>query len=728
MFQTWWPRDVVRLFLATSSGLRAAPVAATRRRPALRVEPLEDRLLLDVGWSGYAHDPQHTAISTVASQSLDLVGWQTPVDLNPQYSGGDLLIHYGSPLVTPSNTVIVPVKTGATGGFRLEGHNGQDGTLRWTQSTDYLLPPHDWTPSFSPAFTPTNKLYYAGAGGTVYVIDNADLPGSAPTHLAFYGIENYNPSTFDNSVFINTPITADSNGNIFFGFQVPGTGPLSLQSGIARIDSAGHGTWIAASVAAADTNIKKVVQNNAPALSNDGSTLYVAVNTVSSVGYLLALDSTTLQPLAKVRLEDPRVAGRDAILLDDGTASPTVGPDGDVYFGVLENPLQSSRGWLLHFSADLSQTRTPPGGFGWDDTASIVASSLVPSYQGASTYLLMTKYNNYAGLGGDGVNKIAILDPNDTQIDPRTGATVMKEVISIAGQTPDPEFIATHPGAVREWCINTAAVDPFTDSILANSEDGRLYRWDLSTNTFSQIINLTTATGEAYTPTVIGVDGTVYAVNNATLFAVKAFPGPRVVSAAPNGAVPGQTYSLHVVFNEAIDLSSFTTAAFTLTGPDGGHPAFGVAPVAGSSFSQFDVLFAPLTAAGSYSVAIGPNVRDVYGNPMHEAFTTTFFITGPAVTDATPGTARPVDRVQVTFDRPMAPSTFSIDSFALADPDGSSIAITDVTPVPFTNGTQFEVDSAPSSALGRYTLTVRAGVADIYGNALGDDLSTDFTL
>jgi hypothetical protein len=73
---------------------------------------------------------------------------------------------------------------------------------------------------------------------------------------------------------------------------------------------------------------------------------------------------------------------------------------------------------------------------------------------------------------------------------------------------------------VREWCINTAAVDPATDSILANSEDGTLYRWDLATNSFTQSVNLTNPTGEAYTPTVIGVDGTVYAINNATLFAV----------------------------------------------------------------------------------------------------------------------------------------------------------------------------------------------------------------
>jgi hypothetical protein len=499
--------------------------AAHAKPPRLFLERLEERSVPSTTpWTSYAGNPQHTATSTVASQSLDLIHWQTPVDLNPQYSGNDLLIHYGSPLVTAANTVIVPVKTGASAGYEVEGVNGADGTVKWTQTTDYILPPHNWVPSFSPVLTPKNRLYYAGAGGTIYYIDSPDGTGAPVVkQLAFYGLANYNPATFNNTVFINTPITSDAQGNLYFGFQAASGAPLGLKSGIARIGADGTGSWVAATTAANDAGIVKVVMNNAPAVSNDGSTIYVAVSAGNfSWGYLLELNSSTLATVAKVALKDVAHPANNANLPDDGTASTTVGPDGDVYFGVLENPFPSNndRGWLLHFSGDLSQAKTP-GAFGWDDTASIVPKAMVPSYQGNSSYLLMTKYNNYAGVGtGDGQNKIAVLDPNATETDPVTGATVMKEVLTILGQTPDSE----HPGGVREWCINTAVVDPFTKTILANSEDGKLYRWDMTTNTFTQVVTLTSGIGEAYTPTVIGVDGTVYAINNATLFAVGATP------------------------------------------------------------------------------------------------------------------------------------------------------------------------------------------------------------
>jgi hypothetical protein len=474
---------------------------------------------LDQGpyWAGYGHDAQHTGLSQVPSQPLNQIHWHMPVDLFPP--GGTIYIHYGSPMVTPANTVIVPVKIGMSDGFRVEGHNATDGSLIWTQATDYSLPPHGWTPSYSPTLTPQNRLYMPGAGGTVYYRDDPDSPTSSTGQLAFYGISNYDHS-LDSKVYIDTPITSDANGDIYFGFTVTGNNSLNLQSGIARIGADGGGRWIDVGTASGDQTMTHVVMNCAFALSNSGDAVYGAVSNNSGHGYLVKLDSTTLAPMASVFLRDPGMDHRSAGLPDDATASPTVGPDGDVYYGVLENPFpyNHDRGWLLHFSSDLTQYPTP-GAFGWDDTVAIVPSSAVASYTGSASYLLMTKYNNYAGRGGDGINKVAVIDPTDTQLDPITGLTIMKEVLTIAGQTPDPDF-PDHPGAVREWCINAAAVDPFTDSILVNSEDGRYYRWDLTTNTLTEGITLTTATGEAYTPTVIGVDGTAYAINNATLFAV----------------------------------------------------------------------------------------------------------------------------------------------------------------------------------------------------------------
>ena len=69
-------------------------------------------------WETHAENPQHTALSSVPSQPLQVIRWFMPVDLAPP--SGNITIHYGSPLVTPGNTVIVPVKTGSAGGYRVE--------------------------------------------------------------------------------------------------------------------------------------------------------------------------------------------------------------------------------------------------------------------------------------------------------------------------------------------------------------------------------------------------------------------------------------------------------------------------------------------------------------------------------------------------------------------------------------------------------------------------------
>jgi hypothetical protein len=484
------------------------------------------------GWSGYADGPQHQALSSVASQFPQNIVWSTTVDVNGETDFGFQSSHYGSPVITPQNTVIVPVR-GMTGGFGMEAHRGSDGTLLWQLDSDYTFPPsYNWALPFQIVYAQSNKVAMAGAGATVIVRTAPESASGTVTRYAFYGIDNYNanPDAYNSSIQIITPLTSDGNGVLYFGFLATNA-PGGLTSGLARLDlksTTGMGVWTTAAAMAGDPTMQKVAYNCGPALSLNRSKVYAAVNNVNGwvdggAGYLCALDSTSLSYVASVRLKDVLSPTSDSGFYDDSTASPTVGPDGDVYYGVLENPFpeNNDRGWMLHFSGDLKTTKLP-GAFGWDITPSIVPASAVPSYTGDSSYLILTKYNNYVGLGtGDGVNQVAVQDPNTAMIDPITGASVMQTVLAVTGPTPDPSGRSEgYPNAVHEWCINTAAIDAVNKRAIINSEDGNLYCWDFTTNNLTAQITLSAGYGEPYTPTLIAPDGKVYGINAAILFAI----------------------------------------------------------------------------------------------------------------------------------------------------------------------------------------------------------------
>ena len=172
----------------------------------------------------FGANAQHTGIFTAPAQPLNAIKWQTDIDFNN--TGG--LAHYGSPVISANNTVFVPVRT-ASNGFRVDAFNGATGTLKYTVNSDYIMPLHGWIPPYNICIVGT-RLYFAGAGGTMFHIDNIDSnsPG-APVREVFYtSLANYNANAaaFNNTVFVNTPITADSTGNIFFGFRVRRPRPL----------------------------------------------------------------------------------------------------------------------------------------------------------------------------------------------------------------------------------------------------------------------------------------------------------------------------------------------------------------------------------------------------------------------------------------------------------------------------------------------------------------------
>jgi hypothetical protein len=483
---------------------RVRAVCAWESRWGVRLLAIGAALALSAGSSSaqsltFAGNAQHTAQFPVSAQHLNHIRWSAAIE--PSFD----MVHYGAPLVSPSNTVIYATVSAST--YTVQAREGATGRLKYTLTNDYVPYSVTWGMTYGPVLTPGPsgmRLYYPGSGGTVYYVDNADSDTpSARVQLCFYmPLPDYatNPAAFRSTVYINTPLVADTNGAIFFSFYTIGTAPAPLvttNGGFVRITPDGGAAYTLAGTATGDPLAYRTVPNCAPALNNDGTTLY-AVTAGSSGYYLLGLDAMTLTNKYKARLLTPTGAATGPS--DASTASPAVGPDGDVYLGV------EASGYLykvmLHFSADLA-TRKLPSAFGWDYTPAFVPTNIVKDYRGPSSYLLFSKYNNYSS----GDYRVALLDPNASESGYITN--VMREVRVMRG-----------PTAGREWCLNTPAVNISAASVFAPSEDGHLYCWNLLSNSLSEAISLTSGYGEPYVPTVVGPDGAVYTINGSKLFAL----------------------------------------------------------------------------------------------------------------------------------------------------------------------------------------------------------------
>ena len=88
-------------FLPAASGAQSHPRARGRRGPA--------------AWVGFAGNAQHTAVARTRPQPFSRIRWKAKVDLAPNGAP----IHYGSPMITAANTVLVPTRVSGKAGFRV---------------------------------------------------------------------------------------------------------------------------------------------------------------------------------------------------------------------------------------------------------------------------------------------------------------------------------------------------------------------------------------------------------------------------------------------------------------------------------------------------------------------------------------------------------------------------------------------------------------------------------
>src|SRR5258708_1633075 len=86
----------------------------------------------------FGGNAQPSAQFTVPAQHLVSTRWSATVALGVTISSS----HFGAPLITVSNSVVLPVAFTPGPRFRLDVHDGATGRLKYTLTDNYLSPAH----------------------------------------------------------------------------------------------------------------------------------------------------------------------------------------------------------------------------------------------------------------------------------------------------------------------------------------------------------------------------------------------------------------------------------------------------------------------------------------------------------------------------------------------------------------------------------------------------------
>ena len=190
---------------------------------------------------------------------------------------------------------------------------------------------------------------------------------------------------------------------------------------------------------------------------------------------------------------------------------------------------------------------------------------------------------------------------------------------------PGSSIYSTVPGGGYGTKSGTSMASPHVAGAIA------LY-WDAVPGaTATEVINRLKSTGD----TVSGLTTVVPGGKRLNVGALLANlnPPPDTISPVVTAAAWTGTTSLSSVrftFSEAISAASFTLADVAgFTGPNGAITPTAVTAV---NATTFDVTFPTQTAAGTYTMVIGPNITDTAGNAMSGPYTATRALSGSSTT------------------------------------------------------------------------------------------------
>jgi len=549
-------------------------------------------------WPQWGGDPQHSGEVNWNGQNLnrflaDIV-YDPFVPEEMAANGGNLLVHYQVPIID-GNDVYMEFKSGnftqlATwetqdwSEKRLSWQHGQLVEV-WSFTSDWKPVPFASRVSFNgpfwePVFHPVlegNFIYVPTAGGTVAKLSTRN--GTTAASINPFG------ATKDMNIFVAGPLSADSNGNVYYNAIKLSPGrPWDdnvVDSWLVKIAPNGTSSKVRFATLTPDaptaTDPCKLGFSNsqlpwppspdavttttpcgsqrpginvAPAIAPDGTIYTVSRgHCVTRYNYLIAVNpNLTLKWKASLRdrLNDgcgvllpiggPGGCREGAHLgvdpgtnepgpgrvLDDGSSSPTIAPDGSVIFGAYTR-YNWAQGHLMKFSS----TGQFQGAyeFGWDITPGI--------YSHDGTYSIVTKDNHYGEVGS--YCDVEAICPSDrtathpnypeeyfiTQLNSAMGVEWKFKNTNTLSCSRDASgnvtCVSDHPNGF-EWCVNAMATDN-NGVVYSISEDGNIFAINQG-GTLKQKLFQQLAVGAAYTPASIGRDGKIYSQNAGHLFVI----------------------------------------------------------------------------------------------------------------------------------------------------------------------------------------------------------------
>jgi hypothetical protein len=512
-------------------------------------------------WAQWGANPQHSGLVTVAGQSLnkqlaDIV-YDPFVKQEQTENGGELLAHYQATLVD-GNDVYMMMKTGNyvscpnPGSWTTGAACGPNvwNTMIWNETrftwengtlTQIWMFASDWKPEtnggalggWEPVFHAVDAntfIYVPGAGGAIFKVDKTT--GKAASHIIPVFVGPNPPSAVN--TFVAGPLTADSNGNIYYNviqLADPSLGDPWFSNDV-------QGAWLVKVTPqdVATTVTYATLVPNAPAASSNGcpGTFNALPNSASTLPWPPV--SLTTAPTQSCGSQRPGV-----------NIAPAIGADGTIYtaslahfdpmeaFVVAVNPDLSPK-WAASmqnrlndgcgFIVPIGPTNNTPSAcrvgatMGVDPTTNASGSAVIfdegsssPTAlpDGSVVFGALTNYNAFRGhlfhfdaegnflnafdfgwdstpgfFQHDGTYSIVIKDNHydaplycgGSSLCPSLPAgpyfiTQLDKNMNVEWKFQNTTIDGGHPNGF-EWCINMPAVD-MNGNVFVNSEDGNAY-------------------------------------------------------------------------------------------------------------------------------------------------------------------------------------------------------------------------------------------------------------